>query len=164
LGSEGEKPLANRRLSMRKLKEMLRLHLEMRLSNRAIARAFRCRTRRSTTPWAGSRWKGCPGRCPRDWIKRPWRTCCSRAIRARLTAGLRNLTPPHGLLSQYHRRSSAIVVSDRPPENWYKLLANPVLAESILEYSCRVFRVRIRDPLASAVTYHLPRPYIFPRF
>jgi hypothetical protein len=35
------------------------------------------------------------------------------------------------LLSERHRRSSTIVLSNRPPDNWYELFANPVRAESV---------------------------------
>jgi DNA replication protein DnaC len=41
--------------------------------------------------------------------------------------GLRSLPP------QRHQTGSTIVISNRPPENQYELLANPVLAESILD-------------------------------
>jgi len=52
--------------------------------------------------------------------------------------GLRSLTPQQSedlyeLFSERYRTSSTIVVSNRPPENWYELFANPVLAESVLD-------------------------------
>lgn len=52
--------------------------------------------------------------------------------------GLRNLTRQQSedlyeLLAERYRKSSTIVVSNRPAKNWYDLFANPVLAESVLD-------------------------------
>lgn len=52
--------------------------------------------------------------------------------------GLRSLGPQQSedlyeLLSERYRKSSTIVVSNRPAQSWYDLFANPVLAESVLD-------------------------------
>lgn len=52
--------------------------------------------------------------------------------------GLRSLSPQQSedlyeLLAERHQLASTLVVSNRPPETWYELFANPVLAESVLD-------------------------------
>lgn len=52
--------------------------------------------------------------------------------------GLRTFGPQQSedlyeLLAERYRKSSTVVVSNRPAQSWYDLFANPVLAESVLD-------------------------------
>ena len=65
------------RLSMRKIKEVLRLKFGLGLGHRQIARS--CSINHSTVADYVRRaeWRGSDGRCPKDWMNRDWRRSCS---------------------------------------------------------------------------------------
>ena len=91
--------MAQQRLSMRKIREILRLKAAG-LSHRQIAATIG--SARSTVQECLRRAqaRGSAGRCPRSWMRARWRRCCiRRSVRCRvaaagLRAGARELRAP----------------------------------------------------------------------